>query len=152
MKLFTTRTSLCNFICVLLMFVLLVFQFTPFWNIEGETAEAVSIGSYVWFPTDNGALDDYLKERVGNDFAVESILAMPLVTLFLGIIGMVVCLVKADKFYSCLIPAVVGLVGTVAFLTTPALQLGSGWVMQLILYIVTLAVSVTGIVFSVKDR
>jgi len=61
-KFFSNRTSACNLICALLMIILLVLHFAPFWT-YGENGETASIQGYVWFPTDHGALEKYIQAR-----------------------------------------------------------------------------------------
>ena len=58
---------ICNYICVVLMLVILVFQFLPFWHYSTEEESfATSIQTYIWFPGECRDLDDYLAEQTGN--------------------------------------------------------------------------------------
>ena len=70
------RTRLGDIVCAVLMLAVLVLQFTPYWHIgEGEEQQNVSIGAYVWFPTDHKEVDTYMKEPVQavKRFALEKI-------------------------------------------------------------------------------
>ena len=117
-----------------LMLVILVFQFLPFWHYstEGESF-ATSIQTYIWFPGECRDLDDYLAEQTGNeDIEAGQILGMPILVLVSGAVGIVLCLIKAKSAIVSLLPAICGISGIWGFLSTPAFQLGSNWVVSLV--------------------
>ena len=61
---------ICNYICVVLMLVILIFQFMPFWHYtDDEETFDTSIQSYVWFPGEYRELDDYLEEYMPTYFS-----------------------------------------------------------------------------------
>ena len=74
---------ICNYICVVLMLVILVFQFLPFWHYSTEEESfATSIQTYIWFPGERRDLDHYLAEQTGNeDIEAGQILGMPILVL-----------------------------------------------------------------------
>ena len=115
---------ICNYICVVLMLVILVFQFLPFWHYSTEEESfATSIQTYIWFPGECRDLDDYLAEQTGNeDIEAGQILGMPILVLVRG------------------------------FLSTPAFQLGSNWVVSLVLCIAVLLVSLVSLLTLAKKE
>jgi len=149
--LFSNRTSVCNVICAVLLLILLVFQFTPFWHYGEDASIATSINGYIWFPTENTQLENYLKEQLNSDFSVESILAMPIIVLLAGAIGFVLCLIKADNPIVSLLPAAAGAVGVWGYLTKGAFKLGANWQIHLILCFAILVIALVSLISGLKD-
>lgn len=133
-----SRTKIVHYVCAALLLVLLVMQFTPFWHIP-ESGEAVSIGGYIWFPTEHTDLTSYLQETISEDFLVNNVLIPCILMLVLSAFGIVLCVIKAGDLLPSLFPAACGLSGIIGFLAKPALRLGSGWVWMLLISIVLLA-------------
>jgi len=143
------KWATCNWICALLMIVLLVMQFTPFWY-YGEAGESCSISGYVWFPSDQKDLESWLGTQAdGHD--LNSFVGMPILVLVLSAVGAVLCLIKPDKGMISLLPTLCGVVGGIAYLTTPALKLGSGWAWHLLICIALLALGIYSLVQWGKD-
>lgn len=143
------KCAMCNWICALLMIVLLVMQFTPFWH-YGEAGESCSISGYVWFPSDQKDLESWLGTQAdGHD--LNSFVGMPILVLVLSAVGAVLCLIKPDKGMTTLLPTLCGAVGGIAYLTTPALKLGSGWAWHLLICIALLALGVCSLVQWAKE-
>lgn len=134
-----TQVSLCNIVCALMMLVLLILQFTPFWQ-YGEEGASASIGAYVWFPTENAAVGTAIKEAVGDDFTIESIVGVAVLLLLLSAAGIAACLIKMNSPVVSALPVACGLVGLYSFLTKPALRLGMNWGFQLALCIAMLII------------
>ena len=142
MSVLSGKTPLLNRLCALLVLLLLVFQFLPLWNVgEGEDAQSVSMHSYIWFPEDHGEVEDYLTAQVGENYTINSVLAMPIILLVAGLISLVLCFIKAEIPAVSLAPLVCGATGVWGFLFNPAFRLGSTWVVQLILCVVLLALA-----------
>lgn len=140
-------TPTLNVICAILMLVLLVMQFMPFWT-YGDPATSVSIQGYIWFPGNHTGLDQALKESVSADYSINDVLLMPILTLVLGAAGIVLCLLKSANPFVSLLPAACGLAGTWGYLTGTAFHVGSGWVFHLILCIVLLALGLISLLSS----
>lgn len=130
-------TKICNLTCVLLMVLLLVLQFVPFWHYGEASGESTSISSLIWFPGDNGSCEKYLKAN-DPDFAIDQLLGTAIGILVLSAAGIVLCAMKSDRAWTALFPAGCGLIGTVGYLRHPALQLGSAWQLHLMLSIALL--------------
>ena len=121
---------ICNYICVVLMLVILVFQFLPFWHYSTEEESfATSIQTYIWFPGECRIL-----------------------VLVSGAVGIVLCLIKAKSAIVSLLPAICGISGIWGFLSTPAFQLGSNWVVSLVLCIAVLLVSLVSLLTLAKKE
>lgn len=126
------KSKLWNYLCVALMAVLMVLQFTGFWTVEGES---VSIQGYVWFPSDNQAITTYLADKTGLEAPVNEVVLPAVMVLLTGVAGIAGCLIKADMPFIKLLPILCGVFGIWGFLTRATLQVGSTWVIQLILCI-----------------
>jgi len=143
------KWATCNWICALLMIVLLVMQFVPFWHF-GEAGESCSISSYVWFPSDYKDLESWLDTQAeGHD--LNSFVGMPILVLVLSAVGAALCLIKPDKGMTTLLPALCGAAGTWAYLTTPALKLGAGWAWHLRICIALLALGIYSLMQWAKE-
>ena len=144
-------TKMMNIACAALALVLLVMQFTPFWHMGGET-EPVSIGGYVWLPSDHGEVTSYLQEQVSSDFKVNDVIALPILVLLLGAATIVLCLWKMDNPLVGLLPASCGLAGVWGFLFNAAFRLGSTWGIQLVLCIALVALGAVALVKGLKKE
>ena len=112
-----TITSLCNFLCALLLVVTLVMQFQPFWTCEDceshkDETKDVSIAEYFWFPQHHDELaddmTDYYKEIYGRNyrdpngrkfkFRANEILPTALTAFVGSVVGILFCTLKGKKF------------------------------------------------------
>lgn len=133
------RTRLGAIVCAVLMLAVLVLQFTPYWHIgEGEEQQDVSIGAYVWFPTDHKEVDAYMKEQVSSDFNISGVVGVHSLVLVLSAAGLVLCLVKPAMPVSPVLVMGSSVSGLVGCLGMKAFQLGSTWAVLLILFIAAL--------------
>lgn len=144
-------TRIMNIACAVIALALLVMQFTPFWYM-GEGTEPVSIGGYVWFPSDHGEVTSYLQEQVSGDFKVNDVIAMPILVLLLSVATMVVCVWKMDNPLAVLLPMACGLAGVWGFLAKAAFRLGSTWSFQLVLCIALIALGAVALVSGLKKE
>ena len=144
-------TRIMNIACAVIALALLVMQFTPFWYM-GEGTEPVSIGGYVWFPSDHGEVTSYLQEQVSGDFNVNDVIAMPILVLLLSVATMVVCVWKMDNPLAVLLPMACGLAGVWGFLAKAAFRLGSTWSFQLVLCIALIALGAVALVSGLKKE
>ena len=144
-------TRIMNIACAVIALALLVMQFTPFWYM-GEGTEPVSIGGYVWFPSDHGEVTSYLQEQVSGDFKVNDVIAMPILVLLLSVATMVVCVWKMDNPLAVLLPMACGLAGVWGFLAKAAFRLGSTCSFQLVLCIALIALGAVALVSGLKKE
>lgn len=111
----------------MLMLILLVLQFVPFWS-YGDAGETASISSYLWFPTENKALESSLQETLADShFSVDAIVLPSILMLLLAAIGLFFCLWKSTSKAVALLPIATGAVGLWDYLAEPVMKLGMGW-------------------------
>ncbi len=143
------KAKIFNIITIILMGVLLVLHFMPFWSYDGIST---SIQSYIWFPTDHAPLESYIAGQVGSDYQINDILLMPILVLLLTVIGIILCIAKSDITFVSLIPLACGLVGVWGYLFQPAFQLGTNWVLHLLVCVAMIATSALSMVFNFRNE
>lgn len=107
--------------------------------------DTISLGEYVWLTEENedlfgGNWKRPVDPATGEEITQNQIVVMPFICTLMVIAGMIFCLWKSDRTWTCVFPLVVGGYGTFAFLTTPVLK-GDSWLVLVILSAVTLVVS-----------
>lgn len=128
------KAKIIGLISIVVMVAVLVIQFLPFWYYEGTST---SIQMYVWFPEKCKSLTKLLQEILGKSYAVGNIVLGPIALLVGSVVGIVLSVLgkKGKPILAKAVPMVCGIVGVYGFLSQPALQLGSNWVLYLILSI-----------------
>ncbi len=150
-KFFKSRTSVCNLISVVLMIVLLVCQFMPFWT-YGENGETASIQDYIWNPSGYSALEKYFKAEVSADYDINSILLMPILVLVLCVAGAVLGVIRGSHAWVGAFPAFCGLAGVWGYLSKAVFQMGNLWGLHLTLCIVLLILGVYTLIDGSKSQ
>ena len=112
-----------NLLCAVLCAVLLALQFVPFW---AEEDGQVSIGGYIWFPSDHKTLDSQFSAEI-EGYSIGDAVPLAVLLLVLSAVGIVLCILKMNNALSALVPLACGLVGTVGYLIQPAFRMGAGW-------------------------
>lgn len=140
-------TKSMNLICALLMALLVLLQFMPFWTVDGET---VSVMHYMGFPDEHNNLSSWLDGTVSGGFMINDLVAWFFFTVVLAIVGVVLCIKYREKALVALIPSACGIVGVLYCINEQAFRLGQTWVLQLLMYILLLALAVCNLVFMVK--
>lgn len=131
-----------------LMLVLVVLQFLPYWSYQGESA---SIAGYVWRPHKYGTFTDLFKSYFGKKFRITLMFGLPMaLTLAANLVGSVLCILKASKPAAFLVPAVSGILGIYGLLTQQPYRLGGLWLPSLILYALVLVLGIVGIVLAAR--
>ena len=131
-----------NYVCAVLMLLLLITQFLPFWSCDCTKAcdggDVLSISDYVWFPSDHkqGLTKDIGK--VVDDFEVNDVVLTPVLILAASVLGIVFCTLKAKNPLMGIFPFIAGLAGTIGYLTDPVLQMGQNWQLHLVASILVL--------------
>ena len=144
-----SKTKVFNYVCAGLTLILLVLQFTPFWNYNGQTA---SINGYVWLNPQDTEIAGWFTSQLGATVNVNSVVITSVLVLLLGAAGVVLCIMKSDIGLMALLPAAAGLSGIYAFALKPVFRLGSTWIIQLVLCIAILAVAIFTVVNSLKKE
>lgn len=166
------KTRLENYVCAIMLVLVLATQFLPFWNCTVECKEhkdvgkTVSIAEYVWVPDHHkpitkGMTDVYL-EAYGEDYVDENgkkfkfelnDIVAPLVVMFAGsIVGVVLCVMYSKRIFPALIPLIVGGIGVYWYLTCPAMQVGENWILHLIVSALTSVVALASIIVHILDK
>ena len=146
------KTKTTCWICAVLLLVLIVLQFIPFWH-YGEPEKATSINGYVWMPTDHTDLEKWLaSEAEGANVTAGHLVLMPLLVLVLGVAAIILCFVQSDNVYSLLAPGVAGCIGAIGYLKEAALHLGSNWGIHLTLCIVIVLLAAGGFICGIRER
>ena len=141
--------SVFNRISAAVSAVLLVLHFVPFWK-YGDGMSA-SIGGLVWFPYNHTGLTAELAASV-EGFSIDSLASRSALICLLCLITLVFCLINSDKHILSLLPISAGTAGVWAFLSSPALRLGSGWIIQLVLSVLLLLVGVLTFLMGLKSE
>lgn len=141
-----------SYICAALMLLLLVLQFMPFWHYGEQGELSASINAYIWLPMDHNDLTDYLTASIGDDYVINQILFMPIVTLILEACGIPFCLFKSKHPASLLFPAACGFAGVWGYLTKPAFRLGANWGVHLALCIAMLLVAACALYTEYRSK
>lgn len=152
-------SRVCNYICVILVLLLLGTQFLPFWACKDCEDGAASISDYFWNPREHkdvaSDLTDLYLDIYGSDlkgangkafkFTANEIL-MPTLFIFISaILTVALCTIFSKSALSAIAPFVGGATSTYGYATIPALQAGQYWKLHLILSVLVLAVSLTSL-------
>ena len=129
-----------------LMFILVILQFVPFWRYQGES---LSIAGYIWRPYEHSEFTSLFKSYFGKGFKISLMFAMPMVaTLVANTVGTVLCAIKYSSKAVYLLPVVSAVAGIYGYLAAPAFQLGSSWIIHLVLYILVMAAGACGFIVA----
>lgn len=109
----------------------------------------LSILGYVGFPYEVEDFSEEMTYRI-EGFYINDVVLVPIILLVLCIFGIVMCAMKKDKLSAGIVPALVGIVGVIGYLTSDFLKLGDKYTVHIVLYAVILAVAVLHIVLSAK--
>lgn len=145
--------KISNIVCAILMVVFVVSTFVfPYWTyttVEGvdvtaaligaevgegtEVTKEVSLGEYLWFTEDHEDLFGAWKKGEvtdfdGNKFAQSEITELPFLATLLCVAGVIFCLWKNEKSWTCLFPLIAGVLMLISLLTKPIMQTGEGWI------------------------
>lgn len=147
------RTKICLFLCALVLAAILVCQFTPFWSYPIEDGEAsVSIGSYIWFPTENKTVDSYITSNVSAGYSISQLVVPVILVLLLGAVGLVMCLFKHTNAWTGLLPLCCGLAGLYGFLCQEAFKLGTAWNIHVLLYAAAAILGALALYFALSKE
>lgn len=144
-----TRTT--NWICSVLLIILIVLQFMPFWH-YGDPEKATSINGYVWMPTDHTDLEKWLStEAEGASVSAGHLVLMPMLVFVLGVVAVILSIMYSNHVYSLLAPATAGCIGAIGYLKDAAFRLGSNWGVHSVLCIVIALLAIYGFISGLKE-
>lgn len=137
------RVKLIQWICVLIMLVLVGLLCAPYWHYDGQST---SVNGYVWFPSDKVALNAYFEAELGRIVFINDEITTPILLSFLGILGLVLKILCTDAPYPSMIAIPFGVIGICGYLSSDVLKLGTTWEVHLILCIAALVLGVIGVI------
>lgn len=145
--------KISNIVCAIVMVIFVVSTFVfPYWTyttVEGvdktaaligadvgegtEVTREISLGEYLWFTEDHEDLfgkwkKGEIKDFNGDKFAQTEITEMPFLATMLCVAGLIFCLWKNEKTWTCLFPLIAGILMLFALLTKPIMQTGESWI------------------------
>ena len=137
-----------NILGAILMIVLLVLMFSPYWQLGGSEG-SISIQKYIWFPKDQKALQSYIDDQLGvKKFDVTSIVLMPVLTMVLCAFGVVLSCIKRRSSWVAIFPTAAGLIGLLGYLSHDVFKLGAGWILHLIVCIAVFVAGLYGLAYG----
>ena len=143
-------TTTINLVCAILMLALLICQFVPFWSLDGRE---VSIGGYIWFPSDNDDFTAYFQEWLNDgDFYSGSIVGINVLIMLACAAGFVFCIKNSEELWPIVFPAACGILGLYQYLAIPVFQLGSNCGIHVAICIATLVMAIIALIAWVRDR
>ena len=136
--------------CAVMLAALIMLQFAPFWQVGDEAGSSASINAYVWFPENNKDVGKYLEGAI-EGFTINSIVPANVLVWVLGVAGVILACVQNGHVVTSLVHLAAGACGAWGYLTLPALQLGSGWVLHLIVSVALAAAGVYAWITATKE-
>ena len=122
-----------SFALAVLILGLLVMQFLPFWTTEKET---VSMNEYLWMPNEHKSVTKLFKAELDDKkFDPIKIVLWPVLTLVLGVAGIVLCILKRGEFLPCLMTVL-----------NPVYQMGANWQLHAAVAAVVLVAGLASVV------
>ena len=130
-----------NVLSIAAMLILVICQFTPYWQYEGGSG---SINGYIWFPSHHTQLASYLEESVGTAVEMNDVIGMPILILVLAVIGLICCFRYFDGPATAIIAVIAGIVGLWGYLSGSIYSLGSPYGLHIALCAIILILELVG--------
>lgn len=167
MKIQLTSTRIINWISFLLILVMIVLMFIPYWTYDTkeknpetgkreEVTKVISINEYVWFPREHKDMTKEFKalypetknEEEDKEFGfwINDFVMMPALVLAVGLIVGMISLWYSDVPFSALLALFLGGLGTYSYITRPEFWLGNP-VPHIVVSAITAAVGLVGVVW-----
>ena len=130
--------SRCASVCAVLMLALLVLQFLPFWNTGADT---VSIGQYIWFPSDHADVTELIRPHTDGQIPINDV-ALPCVLMLLLSAGTLIFWIFSRKNLFLPLCSLIGsIAGIWVCIATPAFRMGNLWWLILVISLLGAAAS-----------
>ena len=141
-------SDFCVPLCAVLMLVLLILQFLPFWS---TGADVVSISQFLWFPSQHTEVSDLLSPHTTSQYPINDIV-LPGLLMLLGSVGtLVLFLFSRRSMWVPLCTLIASAAGFLSSLFIPAFQLGNLSTAILITSLLALSAAVGNIVKRIQD-
>lgn len=145
------NVKLCNRVSALLMALLVLCQFMPYWHYGAADEQSVSVNEYVWFPYNHNELTEELVAHYDEHFINQ--VAWPTAGLtVLCALGAFVCFWKSENAGMSILPLLTGLFGLWFYLTTPAMKLGSIWWLHVLVLALMTLTGIAGMVMRKNTK
>lgn len=148
-KSYSNTIRLVSYLIAAVALAQVVLMFVPYYN-NGEVT--TSIQGYVW--TQYAAFKDYFKTEFANrglEYAINSQVGAPILMLVLGVLTLVFNVIYPEKVRAIVVALAYGIAAIWGLATTLTLQLGSLYVVHLILAIAVTVLAVLNIVQYVLE-
>ena len=148
-KSYSNTIRLVSYLIAAVALAQVVLMFVPYYN-NGEVT--TSIQGYVW--TQYAAFKDYFKTEFANrglEYAINSQVGAPILMLVLGVLTLVFNVIYPEKIRAIVVTLAYGIAAIWGLASTLTLQLGSLYVVHLILAIAVTVLAVLNIVQYVLE-
>jgi len=152
-KLLANPIKPLNYICAVLLVLLLITQFLPFYacnctkGCEGDGT--ISLSEYIWFPEDHEkGITKQIQSSYDKEFELNDIVITPVAILVAGVVGIFMCSVNAHKSWVSIFPVIAGVAGVFGYMSSPVLQMGNNWMLHWVASLVVLIVGAISFVIS----
>lgn len=135
-----------NLMMALVMGLLAVLQFLPFWHVEGE---GISPMGYLGFPDDHSNLTSWLASSVAGYNINQIVFWIFFITAFC-VAGVILCIRFREKTAPAVIPVIVFALGILYWTISPVFRMGTLWVLHLGLYLLLLGLAAAAFVTGGK--
>ena len=141
-------TKIFNYVCILLVLVMAVMQFMPYFEIKG--GETASLAKYGWLPNHLKALTNQLKSFTGNrSLDAKYIATSSGIVLAAAVLYLIFGIKDARKEWPLLLPLAASGYAIFSFLAYPEFKAGASWIVHLILYAVTFVVALVPFILMI---
>ena len=148
-KSYSNTIRLVSYLIAAVALAQVVLMFVPYYK-NGEVT--TSIQGYVW--TQYAAFKDYFKTEFANrglEYAINSQVGAPILMLVLGVLTLVFNVIYPEKIRAIVVALAYGIAAIWGLASTLTLQLGSLYVVHLILAIAVTVLAVLNIVQYVLE-
>ncbi len=148
-KSYSNTIRLVSYLIAAVALAQVVLMFVPYYN-NGEVT--TSIQGYVW--KQYAAFKDYFKTEFANrglEYAINSQVGAPILMLVLGVLTLVFNVIYPEKIRAIVVALAYGIAAIWGLASTLTLQLGSLYVVHLILAIAVTVLAVLNIVQYVLE-
>ena len=137
-KLKSNTTLALNLLMALVMALLTILHFTPFWHVDGQS---VSLMGYLGFPDNHSALTFWLDSRIDGGFLINQIVFWVFFPAVFSAAGAILCIRFREHTAPALMAVLVSVLGILFCILSPAFRLGTVWGLYLALYLLLLSLA-----------
>ena len=121
-----------SYICIVLMILLLVTQFLPFFECTDCEDGSASVSDYVWFPDHHKDITKgVMRDLYGREYEIAQVILPNIAILASCVLGIIFILKSGANPWVSLIPFAGSAIAVFGYLTTAGLQIGQNWILHL---------------------